>query len=192
MMQVLKDKLRRTILTEAKRLFLQNGYDRTTLQMIADKANISKGNLYHYFDSKETLFEELTDGAANGLKKLLMRFRDKRFNFYSGAVEFQVLLVEEIISLLLAERYGLLLLMEHGRGTRYENLRPSVVNMLAAKLAPLLADERNSDLLSQMIARNLVDGVLLILKMRFRASDVRVNLNSLLEYHKQGMLALMK
>ena len=40
--QVLKDELRHKILLESEHLFLQRGYDRTSLQMIADKVNISK------------------------------------------------------------------------------------------------------------------------------------------------------
>ena len=67
-MQVLKDEIRHKILLEAELLFLQKGYDRTTLQMIADKVNISKSNFYHYFRSKEEMFYVLTDGAADGLK----------------------------------------------------------------------------------------------------------------------------
>ena len=34
--QVLKDELRHKILLESEHLFLQRGYDRTSLQMIAD------------------------------------------------------------------------------------------------------------------------------------------------------------
>ena len=74
-MQVLKDELRHRILLESEHLFLQRGYDRTSMQMIADKVNISKGNLYHYFKNKEELFYELTDSAEEGLKNLILRSR---------------------------------------------------------------------------------------------------------------------
>ncbi len=191
-MQVLKDELKHKILLEAEHLFLQKGYDRTSLQMIADKVNISKSNLYHYFRSKEELFYELTDSAAEGMKKLLIRLRDKRFSLHSGAREYQVLLEEEIISLLLAEKYGLLLIMEQGRGTRYESLRPSLIDMLAAMTAPMIADEANSDVISRIVASNLVDGTVEILKMRVRPKEVRLNLNRLIEYHTNGINALLK
>ena len=68
-MQVLKDELRHRILLESEHLFLQRGYDRTSMQMIADKVNISKGNLYHYFKNKEELFYELTDSASGRTEK---------------------------------------------------------------------------------------------------------------------------
>ncbi len=190
--QVLKDELRHKILLEAQHLFLQRGYARTSLQMIADKVNISKSNLYHYFKSKEDLFYELTDGAAEGLKKLILRLRDKRFDPRTGQREYQVLLTEEVLSLLLAEKYGLLLILEQAQGTRYESLRPGMIDMLAAKIAPLLADEDNCLLLAQIMAQNLLDGIVLILKNRVRPREVRMNLNRLVEYHTKGMDALLK
>ena len=190
--QVLKDELRHKILLEAQHLFLQRGYDRTSLQMIADKVNISKSNLYHYFKNKEELFYELTDGAADGLKKLILRLKDKRFDLHTGQREYQMLLTEEVISLLLAEKYGLLLIMEQAHGTRYESLRESMIDMLAAKTMPLLADEDNCLLLAQIMARNLLDGTVQVLKTRIRPREVRTSLNRLVEYHTKGINALLK
>ncbi len=190
--QVLTDELRHKILLEAQHLFLQRGYDRTSLQMIADKVNISKSNLYHYFKNKEELFYELTDGAADGLKKLILRLKDKRFDLHTGQREYQMLLTEEVISLLLAEKYGLLLIMEQAHGTRYESLRESMIDMLAAKTMPLLADEDNCLLLAQIMARNLLDGTVQVLKTRIRPREVRTGLNRLVEYHTKGINALLK
>lgn len=191
-MQVLKDELRHKILLESERLFLERGYDRTSLQMIADKVNISKSNLYHYFRNKEELFYELTDSAASGLRQLILRLRDKRFDPRTGVREYQVLLTEEVVSLLLAHKYGLLLIMEQAHGTRYEELRAGLIDMMAAKIAPTLRDEDNADLISAIMARNLIDGITQILKMRVRPRDVRANLNRLIEYHTNGINAMLR
>ena len=180
-MQVLKDELRHKILLESEHLFLQRGYDRTSLQMIADKVNISKSNLYLY---------ELTDSAADGLKRMILRFRSMRFDLNMDAQEFRMLLTEEVLSLLLAEKYGLLLIMEQANGTRYENLRPVMIELIASKIVPMLADEENSPMMAQIMARNLVDGTVHILKNRVRPSEVRAGLNQLITYHTQGMHAL--
>ena len=189
-MQVLKDELRHRILLESEHLFLQRGYDRTSMQMIADKVNISNGNLYHYFKNKEELFYELTDSAAEGLKNLILRSRSGRFSNIADSREFQLLLQEEILSLLLAEKYGLLLIMEQGKGTRYEHLRPTMVALIAEQIEPLLADEENALLLAQIMADNLVGGIIQILKNRVRPREVRVCMNRLLDYHTKGIHAL--
>ena len=181
-MQVLKDELRHKILLESEHLFLQRGYDRTSLQMIADKVNISKSNLYHYFKNKEELFYELTDSAADGLKRMILRFRSMRFDLNMDAQEFRMLLTEEVLSLLL--------IMEQANGTRYENLRPVMIELIASKIVPMLADEENSPMMAQIMARNLVDGTVHILKNRVRPSEVRAGLNQLITYHTQGMHAL--
>ncbi|HKL57101.1 MAG TPA: TetR/AcrR family transcriptional regulator [Sphaerochaeta sp.] len=44
------------ILSTATEEFAQNGYERTNINVIAEKAGISVGSLYQYFTSKEDLF----------------------------------------------------------------------------------------------------------------------------------------
>ena len=48
-----------------------------------------------------------------------------------------------------------------------------LIDMVAAKIAPLLADEDNCLLLAQIMARNLIDGTVQILKNRVRPREVR-------------------
>jgi TetR/AcrR family transcriptional regulator, transcriptional repressor for nem operon len=43
------------ILTAAKELFLARGYGGTTVDAICEKARLTKGSFYHFFDSKEEL-----------------------------------------------------------------------------------------------------------------------------------------
>lgn len=57
-------------------------------------------------------------------------------------------------------------------------------------IVPMLADEENSPMMAQIMARNLVDGTVHILKNRVRPSEVRAGLNQLITYHTQGMHAL--
>ena len=84
----------------------------------------------------------------------------------------------------------LLLIMEQGKGTRYEHLRPTMVALIAQQIEPLLADEENALLLAQIMADNLVGGIIQILKNRVRPREVRVCMNRLLDYHTKGIHAL--
>jgi TetR/AcrR family transcriptional regulator len=45
------------ILDAARKVFLENGFDGTTMQHIADEAGINKALLHYYFRSKDRLFE---------------------------------------------------------------------------------------------------------------------------------------
>jgi AcrR family transcriptional regulator len=50
---------RAEVLEAALQVFTELGYERATLQDVADRAGVTKGALYHYFDSKTELFLEL-------------------------------------------------------------------------------------------------------------------------------------
>lgn len=46
-------------------LFAQKGYRATTVREIADAAGILSGSLYHHFDSKESIGDEILSGFIN-------------------------------------------------------------------------------------------------------------------------------
>lgn len=52
---------RRQIMDGAKTAFLSNGFDAASMGEIARQAGVSKGTLYVYFDSKESLFEAIIE-----------------------------------------------------------------------------------------------------------------------------------
>jgi AcrR family transcriptional regulator len=49
------------ILTAASRLFVERGYERTTIRAIAGAAAVDGGLVMHYFGSKQELFQRVTD-----------------------------------------------------------------------------------------------------------------------------------
>jgi AcrR family transcriptional regulator len=55
----------------AERLFARRGYDKTSTKEIAEAARLTPPALYHYFDSKETLFLATLEDRAT---KLMPRF----------------------------------------------------------------------------------------------------------------------
>lgn len=79
------------ILNTAQRLFVEIGYEKTSMQNIMDETGLSKGAIYHHFKSKEEIFnvvaerigeenvsrfEEIRrDGTLTGKEKLEKLFR---------------------------------------------------------------------------------------------------------------------
>ena len=53
------------MVTLAGELFAQKGYRATTVREIADAAGILSGSLYHHFDSKESIGDEILSGFMN-------------------------------------------------------------------------------------------------------------------------------
>jgi AcrR family transcriptional regulator len=52
------------ILTSARRLFAESGYDRTTIRAVATAAGVDPGLVMHYFGSKEQLFARAIEAGA--------------------------------------------------------------------------------------------------------------------------------
>src|SRR3954469_13087074 len=64
---------RRQILDGARQVFLASGFDGASMGEIAKVAGVSKGTLYVYFDSKESLFAALTTEEKRGLAEVLFK-----------------------------------------------------------------------------------------------------------------------
>lgn len=84
------------ILDVATRLFVEKGYEQTSLQDIINETKLSKGAIYHHFASKEDIFEAIfhrigeentialakirDDKSLNGYEKLRAIFKAALFN----------------------------------------------------------------------------------------------------------------
>lgn len=69
--QHIRDDRRRAILRAAALQFATTGFAGTQVTDIAEAAHMSKGLLYHYFDSKAALFSALVDQIAAGVEHLV-------------------------------------------------------------------------------------------------------------------------
>jgi TetR/AcrR family transcriptional regulator, cholesterol catabolism regulator len=63
---------REEILANAAELFAEKGFATTTVREIADTAGILSGSLYHHFDSKESMVDEI---LRTFLDEILTRYR---------------------------------------------------------------------------------------------------------------------
>jgi TetR/AcrR family transcriptional regulator, cholesterol catabolism regulator len=63
---------RDAVLELAAELFAEKGFRATTVRDIADAAGVLSGSLYHHFDSKESIVDEL---LSEFLNDLLVRYR---------------------------------------------------------------------------------------------------------------------
>ncbi|GMA50269.1 hypothetical protein GCM10025857_16260 [Alicyclobacillus contaminans] len=68
--QQIRDERKEQILHAAK-VFARNGYVGTRIDDIAAAAAVSKGLIYHYFDSKDVTFVTLIERSARGALRLL-------------------------------------------------------------------------------------------------------------------------
>lgn len=61
------DAPRATIISCAARLFAERGFEQTSLQDVAGAVGMSKAAVYHYFRSKQVIYDEIVVGLLEGL-----------------------------------------------------------------------------------------------------------------------------
>ncbi len=76
------------ILTEAARLFLQKGFEKTSMQDVMDATGLSKGAIYHHFASKEDILlrigERMGEENAAALQRVLTHRPQRRAEAQGG------------------------------------------------------------------------------------------------------------
>jgi AcrR family transcriptional regulator len=63
------ERSREQILNAALKLFSHRGYGATSVRDIAEEAGLSKGNVYHHFPDKETIFRALLDAYFQAVSR---------------------------------------------------------------------------------------------------------------------------
>ena len=64
------------ILAVSERLFIERGYDKTTIQNIIDELRLSKGAIYHHFKSKEEILEAIIAAKGERERNLMLRLAE--------------------------------------------------------------------------------------------------------------------
>ena len=97
------------IIATASRLFVAKGFEKTTMQDIAETLGVYKGSLYHHIKSKAEIFYDILDMSLKEASKKLKKVRnsslepDKKFrkilevhfeNILNFSLEYQILLNE--------------------------------------------------------------------------------------------------
>lgn len=84
------DRKRKLLLQAATEVFLDKGYDSTTMDDVASKAAVSKPTVYKYFSDKERLFAEIvraTTGEIDQLVRLVAETMSRQKVMEAGLVE---------------------------------------------------------------------------------------------------------
>lgn len=61
-----KGETREKIIKAAAKVFFEHGYEETSVRMIQEEANVVTGSFYHFFPSKELLFEAVIERFLAG------------------------------------------------------------------------------------------------------------------------------
>ena len=160
-MQIQKEEVRERILKAATEEFLEKGFQKSSMRLIAQKAGITAGNIYAYFSGKEAVLDALLTPAVQKLGQFV-------FEVSKGA-EINELSLKEIgdslISIFLENQNQFMVLMSAVNGTPYQKtrtyLQELVTRRIEEELMPRLAIVENRSMIANMLSAAIIEGVLL-------------------------------
>ena len=82
-----REKRRQEILIVALDIFVHKGFAAAKTQDIADAAGISEGLMFHYFETKEKLYEELIKTAMEGREMALNGIKNEGLEYFQIAAK---------------------------------------------------------------------------------------------------------
>jgi len=87
MAQILKPEARDAIINSAKEEFLEKGYDDASMRSIAKKSNMTVGNLYRYFKSKEDINVFIVSETLKDIDNLVKKLTSNKLSLEMGVFD---------------------------------------------------------------------------------------------------------
>lgn len=82
-----KEQRKLEIMSAALELFVKKGYSATRISDIAEAAGMSAGLMFHYFESKEALLEELVKVGLEGTQSAMQFDASDPLGFFTEAID---------------------------------------------------------------------------------------------------------
>ncbi len=197
-MQYKKDEVKEKIDLSALQVFAEKGYTGTKIADIGERAGISVGNIYRYYKSKDEIFyANVPESFLEQLKKLLkdkiLTSKGESLPFIEISQEFW-LINQEVISFMVENRLQILIVLDKGKGTRYENAKEELVAFLLAEIKknhhlqevhPSYGQQE--DLLLKILYENLIHMTLRIIENTKSMEETQQCLKWMNDYHLFGI-----
>lgn len=189
-MQIKKNEIEKALLEAAETEFYAYGFEHASVRRIMREAGVSIGNFYNYFKNKEELYYALVGEAYHTFVHFMNQQEHEDESFFSSnlmktpgwqqqlTILLQQVLPNYIKNILPDFDIRFVILMEGSRGTRYEHTGEQLIKLVKDHLLQHL-DETGTKLpdgMCELLARQFLDGLILIIKQHLTDKDARNNL----------------
>ncbi len=199
MAQKLKDEVRQAIIDAAKQEFLEKGYKNASMRSIAKKANMTVGNLYRYFKSKEDInlyivvpTYKMIDATIKSLTQNKVSMETRVFNVKPNIKELENILDElsdRLVDIYTKNKVEFNILMIHSKlNEEITSWFAEMINSLISQSFLLNELSVEKQILSNAYAQAVFEGVKYLFKEN--ESDAK-QLKSLLKTYLRSFLYML-
>lgn len=165
-MQRKKNDVKLKIKESATKLFFETKYIDVSMWDVAEKSQMTVGNIYRYYENKEILFDEIVKTSYEKTIKLIKisdfiqkfikpRSRVNEKTLYKNT-RFRKHLISTITNLMVENSTELYILLNNSEGSKYENITELITKMINDTLLKRMdIDLDNAEIYSFMIISTL-------------------------------------
>lgn len=202
-MQVLKEEVRNKIRKAAIKNFKKEGYTKTSMQKIANTAEISIGNIYRYYKNKDELFHEIVQPVHERYEANLAEMRFKLSQSYTNETH-DVLkhfsnIESALIELFKTFTAEMSIVFNHSEGTKYEHVKTELIELSFSVVESMILNARKSKeltkyeaALANMYSSSLVEGICLILRDNEEGDTFNRLVDQLLNIYSKGLHSIVE
>lgn len=202
MPQILKLTLHERMLSAAEQVFAEAGYSGATMASIAQRAGISTGNIYRYFDNKEALFSAiLPDAFADAFRRLLKR-RLAGLVDASDVTELDQearVQADELLRFWIAHRLKVVIILDRAEGSRFADFGAEFVKDLLRATRTKLRKQHGvrqlsapQELVLTNIFQNTRRSIVSILEAYEEEAQIRAAVAAFWSYQLAGLAGFTK
>lgn len=137
------------IITTATRLFVENGFEKTSMQKIADEAKIGVATLFRYFPKKELLIVAIIEHVIEEMVPLFAAIEHSK---QSGLEKMATIIDAYIDYLISAKQAPVILLENFDYYVAYHQLEPALIQQIQQSYLKI------GQLIEQTINEGMKDG----------------------------------
>lgn len=196
-MQTKKDEIKWALLEAGLRDMMDHGYEGASIRRISRAAGTTLGNFYHYFDSKQALFDELVQDEYQAFRDFIDLHREKDADVNWETIDPSSLYdqLPAIIEKMLPPMTDrMLLLLTGSRGTPYEYVREELVALVRDHYQDHMTEfgyETSDDGFSWLLARQFINGLVAILSDEGGEDHKKQLLARHLHFYLMGVMGIL-
>ena len=165
-MRIRKNDVKLKIRESAKALFFENSYGEVSMRDVADKSDMTVGNIYRYYENKEVLFDDIVKDCYDKVYKLIKvsdlvqvftksKVGVKEKGVYKNT-KFKKFLLENIIKLIVDNSAELYILINNSESSKYEGFADQITASIKQTIIKMVGiDNENAEIYSYLTITTL-------------------------------------
>ena len=165
-MRIRKNDVKLKIRDSARALFFEMSYGEVSMRDVAEKSEMTVGNIYRYYENKEILFDDIVKECYDKVVKLIKvtdlvqkfiktKMGVKEKGIYKNS-KFKKFLLSTIINLITDNSAELYILINNSKASKYEGFADQITNTIMQTIIKMVGiEEETAEIYSYMTISTL-------------------------------------